>query len=1527
MSLSPCYRPLVCLIGIDNRFPSSILIRNCNFINNNPLSIPSYAFEKSTNTAIACPIGPEHNLLQPAPEQCQRLWLTSPILTIDDMEVLKLLSTKQLRSKVINITYSSKVGTSGLENTLKRVINDCAKAVRSNFNMLILSDRSVGPSLVPISALLAVGAAHQHLVNEHLRMKTALLVESGEVRDIHHFAVLLGFGADAICPYMVMQLIVKYQKLRVFHMDASDEQLFDRYRATCLNGLFHIMAKMGISTLQSFKGAQCFECVGLAEEVVEMCFTGTTSRIGGVGFEILASEVHQRHVVAYSDRVCDIKFAQNYGFIDWRAGGEYHLYSPQSIDLLSRAIHTNNLEVYRKFSCLHNELTKHCTLSGQLDFVYSNNPISLNEVESKACILKRFAAAAISFGSVSIEAYNSIVRAMKTLKCSSNCGEGGIPAGGEEATIKQIASGRFGVDLKYIVNAKELQIKIGQGSKPGEGGELPWYKMDKVVAETRRSMPLTGDRSPAPHHDVYSVEDLSQLVYDLRSANPTCIISLKLVSSVGVGVVATGAVKTGVKHVTISGHGGGTGGSNRTGIKNAGMPWELGIAESHQVLVLNNIRKKVTLEVDGQLQNGYDIVKAALLGADSFSFGTCVMIALGCTMCKKCHLNTCHVGIATQDKQLRKRFQGKEQSIVNYFNFIADEVRHIMAALGIRFFHELNGRTDLLVKRNDLNYKAQTLDFSLMLTPNLEIEKSSIQQHFVTFDEASKLEFQYVSRLSEFIVSNKWRQHKSLMLESKIGNIDRTFGTTLSGHVCRLIENLEEFPDNSIIIRLYGTAGQSLGAFLSKGLTLLLDGDANDFVGKGLSGGTIVVKPNSTDFKSQENTIAGNVLLYGATSGKAFFRGLVGERFCVRNSGAIAVCEGCGDHGCEYMTAGTAIILGSIGRNFAAGLAGGVAYVYDKFNNLSSFCNTHAVEISKLKDCNEIDKLKSIIQEFYEHTQSEVAWEILNAWSENIFRFIKLSAVVSLNHFDTVNDYRSLSRSSLISIQSEPSIDLDVIPDLEDIVNEKHKGFLLYEREKLAYRNVRERITDKDEIVNLFALKSGIKKQASRCINCGVPFCQSEFGCPVGCVISDFNKLVTEDDWKSALQRILQSNNFPEFTGRVCPAFCESACVLQPDPVTIRNVELVIAEHGFINNWIIPEIPSHRTGYRVSIVGSGPAGLAAASQLNKAGHDVVIYEQEAEVGGLLRYGIPPTRLNRKIIDRRINIMQREGVKLLVNYKIDDAKLLDLLSLSDSVVIAVGSSWPKELKVDGRYLENVFLASAFMNIWLTKGKPTIDVTDKRIVVIGQADCATTADCISMLVRENVKSVKCILLVSQCTQERHLSTVSSQCELNVAREEILEFCDFSSDQTEYSPKILCFLGNHNGDVRAVQFLSYKPTDAQPCGDHVDNPSNGYEQKTVECDMVMVSIGIDNYHDDNVRRLKRDIKFNKDKYSNDKINDYKTNIPDLFICGDCRIGSSAVVHAIAEGRRAARLVDLHLMGESHLAGTGGIVTDIYR
>ena len=808
------------------------------------------------------------------------------------------------------------------------------------------------------SALLALGATHHYLINARQRMKVGLISETGEAREVHHMCVLLGYGADAICPYLVFETMAALREEGLLQL--TDAEVFENYVQAMERGISKVMAKMGISTLHSYKGAQIFEAVGLGEEVIDKCFKNTASRLGGATFEVLAEEALERHSIAFHPKYfTDQLILRNPGFYHWRSGGEKHINDPLAIANLQDAAVANSKNAYKQFVEITNKAVRDCALRGQLELIYSSHPIPIEEVEPAANIVKRFATGlsskflliqvltlllllgAMSFGSISLETHTTLAKAMNRVGGKSNTGEGGEdsdrwivgdPDNNMRSAIKQVASGRFGVTAAYLANADELQIKMAQGAKPGEGGELPGHKVSVEIAKTRHSVPGVGLISPPPHHDIYSIEDLAELIYDLKCSNPKARISVKLVSEVGVGIVAAGVAKGKAEHITISGHDGGTGASSWTGIKGAGLPWELGISETHQVLVANDLRSRVVLQCDGQIRTAFDVLVAALLGADEFGFSTAPLIVMGCIMMRKCHLNTCPVGVATQDPELRKKFEGKPEYLVNYLFLLAEEMREEMAKLGVRRFQNLIGRTELLrFKPDNQNPKAGLLDFTMILCnalslrPETNIIGGSIAQDFQL---DNRLDNKIVSAAKDIL---EGKSDSPIEMSLAIVNQDRAFGATLSYQIAL------KFGENGlnkdlIRIKLIGSAGQSFCLFLAKGIVVELEGDSNDYVGKGLSGGEVIVYPPKDmpkHFKSEDNIIVGNVCLYGATSGKAFIRGIAAERFCVRNSGAIAVIEGVGDHGCEYMTGGVVVILGTTGRNFAAGMSGGIAYVYD----------------------------------------------------------------------------------------------------------------------------------------------------------------------------------------------------------------------------------------------------------------------------------------------------------------------------------------------------------------------------------------------------------------------------------------------------------------------------------------------------------------------------------------------------------------------------------------------------------------------
>ena len=950
--------------------------------------------------SLRCFIGPEGNLLQTTPEQAHRLSLDHPILSNQQLTDIREMDYRGMKTKLIDSTFKN-CEENGFENALNRICTEAEAAIDDDFAFIILSDRLTSGSRIPLSALLACGAVHQHLIKARKRKQIGLIIETGEAREVHHHCLLTGYGADAINPYLAFEALWQaHQEGFLGALFPDEDALVAGYKKGVAKGMLKVMAKMGISTLHSYKGAQIFEAVGLAEDIISRCFTGTASRVQGVNFNVLKQETERRHALGFPERDSDrIPVLPNPGDIHWRSGGEAHMWNPDTIANLQIAARTNSTEAYAAFAKHSNEdATRRCTFRGLLQFnVGAADAIPISEVEPTSEIVKRFATGAMSFGSISEESHETLAIAMNRMGGKSNTGEGGEDSerfnvlhngDSKRSSIKQVASGRFGVTAWYLTNADELQIKIAQGAKPGEGGELPGGKVDEKIARIRHSTPGVGLISPPPHHDIYSIEDIAQLIHDLKNANRKARISVKLVAEVGVGTIAAGVTKAKTDHLVISGHDGGTGASPLTSIKHAGLPWELGVAETHQTLVMNNLRSRVTLQTDGQLKTGRDIAIAALLGAEEYGFSTAPLITLGCIMMRKCHLNTCPVGIATQDPELRAKFKGKPEHVVNYLFMVAEDMRSIMAELGIRTVNEMIGRVDLL-KTDDAidHWKADGLDLSNMLQPakvvfeGTELYKTIEQDHGL--DMALDNELIRQSKLA-------LETGDKVDIETKIINTNRVVGTMLSNEVAKRWKEAM-LPEDTINIKLNGSAGQSLGAWLAKGITLTVEGDANDYVGKGLSGGKIIVyPPKNSSFKAEENVIAGNVNLYGATAGEAYFRGIVAERFAVRNSGAVAVVEGIGDHGCEYMTGGRVVILGKAGRNFGAGMSGGIAYVWDPENDFPKQCNTGTFELEPIVTIDDILELKAMIKKHFLYTDSPVAKNILDNWEKNLRHFAKV---------------------------------------------------------------------------------------------------------------------------------------------------------------------------------------------------------------------------------------------------------------------------------------------------------------------------------------------------------------------------------------------------------------------------------------------------------------------------------------------------------------------------------------------------------
>ncbi|HJL17830.1 MAG TPA: glutamate synthase large subunit [Sandaracinaceae bacterium LLY-WYZ-13_1] len=940
-------------------------------------------------------LGAESNLFEESPTHCRKLQLHSPILGNEELEQIRALDRPGLRAETLQAVFDPKAGPAGLEMALERLCRDAEQAVQAGATLLVVSDRGLSADRAPIPSLLATGAVHHHLIRAGLRKAAGLIVETGEAREVMHFCLLIGYGAGGVNPYLAYETLGAMA--RAGELDGKDEeQARLAYVKAVEKGILKVMSKMGISTLQSYRGAQIFEAVGLSERFVDRFFTGTPTHLDGVGLETVAEEAIARHRGAFSKVHLDVLTDEldPGGSYQFRRRGEHHMWNPSTIGALQHAVRSGDYGLYEKFTRRADAEARRDTIRGLLDFRTEDvTPIDLDEVEPAHEIVKRFKTGAMSFGSISKEAHETLAVAMNRIGARSNSGEGGEdPArfvrdeNGDwrRSAIKQVASGRFGVTIEYLNEAEEIQIKIAQGAKPGEGGQLPGHKVDDNIARVRHSTPGVGLISPPPHHDIYSIEDLAQLIHDLKNANPDARVTVKLVSEVGVGTIAAGVAKAKADVILISGGSGGTGASPLTSIKHAGSPWEIGLAETQQTLVLNDLRGRVKLETDGQLKTGRDVAIAAMLGAEEFGFGSISLITMGCIMMRVCHLNTCPVGVATQDPRLRERFAGQPEHVIHFMTFVARQLREIMASLGIRTVDELVGRTDLLKPREDLEHpKAKQLNLSkLLYRPDVEHPIRNVQW------QDHELELAMDTVLLEQ-ARPALEKGEPVEIQMPIRNVHRTACTMLSSRVAKKY-GIEGLPDATIRIRFDGSAGQSFAAFLANGLDVTLVGDANDYFGKGMSGGRAVVfPPEGSDFPPEENIIIGNVALYGATAGEVFIRGMAGERFGVRNSGARAVVEGVGDHGCEYMTGGRVICLGPTGRNFAAGMSGGIAYVLDTDASFERHVNKEMVDLEPLTS-EDLAFVRSMVHRHYERTMSALAWRVLSGWKKESRRFVKV---------------------------------------------------------------------------------------------------------------------------------------------------------------------------------------------------------------------------------------------------------------------------------------------------------------------------------------------------------------------------------------------------------------------------------------------------------------------------------------------------------------------------------------------------------
>ncbi|KAF2859209.1 glutamate synthase-like protein [Piedraia hortae CBS 480.64] len=1520
--------------------------------------------------SLASYIGPQGNLLEMNAEQCRRLFLPSPMLSLSELNAIFQMTRLYPAWTVatIDITFARSDGVAGYLEALDRINGACSEAIERGDSVLVLSDRNTSSSRVSISSLLATGMVHHYLVQNRWRSRVALIVETAEAREVHHMCVLLGYGADAICPYLAIECIVKLHRQGLIRKKVTEEELIGNYKHSCDGGILKVMSKMGISTLQSYKGAQIFEALGLDDAVVERCFTGTATRIRGMTFDLLAQDALRQHERGYPQHpVLEIPGLAETGEYHWRDGGDAHVNDPASIANMQDAVRTKNDKSYEAYAKSEYEQIKNCTLRGLLDFDWdAAQPISIEQVEPWTEIVRRFVTGAMSYGSISMESHSTLAVAMNRLGGKSNTGEGGEDPERSKplengdtmrSAIKQIASGRFGVTSNYLADADELQIKMAQGAKPGEGGELPGHKVSAAIGRTRHSTPGVGLISPPPHHDIYSIEDLKQLIYDLKCSNPRARVSVKLVSETGVGIVASGVAKAKADHILISGHDGGTGASRWTGIKYAGLPWELGLAETHQTLVLNDLRGRIVVQTDGQLRTGRDVAMACLLGAEEFGFATAPLIAMGCVMLRRCHLNTCSTGIATQDPELRKKFQGAPEHVINFFYYVSNELRAIMARLGFRTVNEMVGHSELLKARDDgLTTKTENIDLSLILTP-----AHTLRSGVATYNVRKQDHRLHVRLDNKLLAESELALEKGLpcRIECDIVNTDRALGATLSYHISKRYGGAG-LPEDTIHVNIRGSAGQSFGATLAAGVTLELEGDANDYVGKMLSGGRLIIyPPRLSNFKAEESVIIGNVCLYGATSGTCFFRGAAAERFAVRNSGATAVVEGVGDHGCEYMTGGRVIVLGNTGRNFAAGMSGGIAYVLDLHHDFVDKVNQEMVELSDVTDEKEVAYLRGLIEDHHHYTGSELAARVLLDFERALPRFVKVlptdykrvleeeaaqdaaskqeekaSSVLPVRAAREMNEGKPAEKTEKKERRNEM---LDIEDSISDgtkaekrsrLVLDKTRGFIKYQRRSEKYRSAKTRTKDWAELSQRLD-EDELKYQTARCMDCGVPFCQSDTGCPISNVIPKWNSLVFASQWRDALNRLLMTNNFPEFTGRVCPAPCEGACVLgiNEQPVGIKTIEAAIIDRGFEMGWMQPQTPPWRSGKRIAIIGSGPAGLACADQLNRVGHWVTVYERSDRIGGLLMYGIPNMKLDKKVVQRRVDLMAAEGVTFHTGITVGagDVTLDKLRSSNDAVVLATGATVARDLPIPNRNLDGVHFAMEFLHkntkSLLDSGledQVYISAKDKHVVVVGGGD--TGNDCIGTSVRHGAKSVTNFELLPAPPAERGRDNPWPQwpriARVDYGHSEVK--AHMGRDPREYCVMSTDFVDDGTGKVRGINTIRVEWT---------RSPTGGWDMKKLEgteeffpADLVLLSMGFLGPEEKVLGNVERDVRTNVKTAPGH----YATNLEGVFAAGDCRRGQSLIVWGINEGRQAAREVDIFLMGKTRLPVTGGVIKE---
>ncbi|MFC1693858.1 glutamate synthase small subunit, partial [Candidatus Latescibacterota bacterium] len=1170
-------------------------------------------------------------------------------------------------------------------------------------------------------------------------------------------------------------------------------------------------------------------------------------------------------------------------------------WSPEAISRFQQSVRINDYSLFKEYTDLINDQSKgHVTLRSLLRFKKGKS-ISIDDIEPVESIVKRFATSAMSMGSLSKEAHETLAIAMNRLGARSNSGEGGenperyVPLENGDSkcsAIKQVASGRFGVTTHYLVSANELQIKIAQGAKPGEGGHLPGHKVSKEIAKIRHSTPGVTLISPPPHHDIYSIEDLAQLIYDLKAVNPEARVSVKLVSEAGVGTIAAGVVKGKADIVVISGHDGGTGASPLTSIRHTGLPWELGLAETQQTLVMNNLRSNVRIHVDGQLRTGRDLAIAALLGADEFGFGTISLVALGCVLLRKCHLNACSLGVATQDPKLRKNFAGKPEYIINMMRFLAQDLREYMAELGFRTVDEMIGRVDILEVQPDIeHYKAKKINFDAILALSSNGDRSKLynsNKNLVIIPK-SPLELDILSKAGPAL-----EKGEAVTITSEIRNIHRAIGANLSGEIVKR-HGEKGLLDGTITINLKGSAGQSFGAFLVSGITMRLEGNANDYLAKGMSGGkVIVVPPKKSKFIPWGNVIAGNTVLYGATGGEVYIYGTAGERFAVRNSGAVAVVEGLGDHGCEYMTGGVVVVLGDTGNNFAAGMSGGIAFVYNESEMFDTRCNLDMVDIESVLSFEDKLLLRNIIEKYYSYTKSIRAKAILNNWETSLPLFAKVIPI----------DYRL----SLQRMQFAEDPDNESISATEEVYI---PSYLEYKRKDPPKRPVNERIKDFKEVEKLLRVDQ-VEIQASRCRDCGIPYCHN-FGCPVNNRIPDWNIMIAENSWKQALEILHLCNNFPEITGRICPAPCEPACTLSINmpAVSIKHIELQIIEKGWKNGWIEPQPASTKTGKRIAIIGSGPAGLAAAQQLARKGHSVIVYEKDDRIGGILRYGIPDFKLEKWVIDRRLKQMRIEGVNFETNVNVGiDISVGYLKRSFDAIIITAGSKVPRDLHIPGREFSGIHFAMDFLTQQNRENAgdeipvdEKISASGKSVLVIGGGD--TGSDCVGTSRRQGATNIYQVEILPRPPETRLYNNPWPDWPM------IMRTSSSHEEGCERMWAVMTkeFLGK-DGKVDSIRLVELEWL--QNNGKQVFREIGGTEFE-IKIQLVLLSMGFLHFEH---CPLVEGFGLKTDERGNVDVNSQSiTSVPGVFAAGDSVLGASLVVKAISQGRNTAEAVDRYL------------------